>query len=102
MKYRVENRHRVWDTYDSEEKALEMMRYLNDRYHNDNYIVEVEDEEEVGKATNNGSYSIWLTGSRKTVRRCVWERNGKTYIKWYGDMVEVKRGAHSYYTVEEY
>ncbi len=44
MMYRVENRYRVWDTYESREQAEEMVQYLNDRYHNDNYITEVKED----------------------------------------------------------
>lgn len=44
MKYVVENRYRVWDVYESKEKAEEMARYLNKYYNNGNYVKEVKED----------------------------------------------------------
>lgn len=50
-----------------------------------------------------GQYNIWLTGSRKYTTRVVYRaKDGKKYIVWYGNMIEVKYGARYYYTVEQY
>lgn len=53
---------------------------------------------------SHGRYSIYLTGSHKHIERTVYEdENGKCYIKWYGDMIEVYRGqSGAYVTVEKY
>lgn len=51
---------------------------------------------------NLGQYKIWLTGSEKFVQRSVYEKDGKHYIKWYGQMIEVVRGTYDYTTVEAY
>lgn len=52
---------------------------------------------------NHGTYSVWLTGSKSYVKRCVYEeeKSGKQFIKFYGQLVEVKRSGE-YSTVEEY
>lgn len=51
---------------------------------------------------NLGQYSVYLTGSRKTIKRCIYEQDGRTYIKWYGQIIEVVRGLYEYHTVEKY
>lgn len=51
---------------------------------------------------NLGQYRVWLKGSRKNIWRCVYEQDGKHYIKWCGQMIEVIRGLNDYVTVEEY
>lgn len=45
---------------------------------------------------------IYLTGSRKTIQRVVYKKDGLFYIKWYGEYIEVKKGTAGYYTVEPY
>lgn len=53
--------------------------------------------------TNHGQYSIWLWGSRMTIRRCVYEaQDGRCYIVWGGQMIEVKGNCCGYTTVEAY
>ena len=51
-----------------------------------------------------GRYSIYLTGSQSYTQRVVYEaENGKFYIKWYGNVIEVYRGVcGGYATVEKY
>ena len=50
-----------------------------------------------------GTYEIYLTGSRKYTKRAVTTDGTKYFIKWYGNMVEVKRGYAGYFmTVEKY
>lgn len=52
-----------------------------------------------------GTYSIYLTGSRKTIRRSVKvdEETNKCFIIWYGNLIEVERGIGSgFLTVEDY
>ena len=51
---------------------------------------------------NMGKYSIYLTGSRKTIQRSVYEENGKYFIKFYGQYIEVVRNWSDYCTVEKY
>lgn len=53
---------------------------------------------------NHGQYEIYLTGSRKNVRRNVYEdETGREYIVWYNQIVEVERGfGGRYYTKEAY
>ena len=51
---------------------------------------------------NHGSYAIWLTGSRKNIARCVYEKDGKYFIQWYGRMIEVRRDWSGFATVDEY
>ena len=45
---------------------------------------------------------IWLTGSRKTIKRMVYKDNDKFYIKWYGNPIEVIKANMGYTTVESY
>lgn len=53
--------------------------------------------------TASSIYPIWLTGSKKTIKRMVYEDNGKLFIKFYGQLIEVKRSdSGKYYTVKEY
>ena len=56
------------------------------------------------KGINHGQHPIYLTGSMAWDRRNVYEQDGKFYIKWYGQIVEVERrvGADHYRTVEAY
>lgn len=52
---------------------------------------------------NHGKYSIYLTGSKKRIERTVYEDEyGKCYVKWYGNMIEVKRSGFGYSTVDKY
>ena len=51
---------------------------------------------------NMGTCAIWLTGSKKRVQRVVYKIGGQFFVKWYGNMIEVKRGTHSFYSIEEY
>ena len=52
---------------------------------------------------NHGQYPIWLWGSRKTITRSVYEaQDGRCYIVWYGQMIEVKHGWIGYTTIEAY
>lgn len=52
---------------------------------------------------NHGVYRILLNKNGTAVQRAVYEdRDGKCYIKFYGEWVEVERGAWNYHTVEEY
>jgi hypothetical protein len=54
-------------------------------------------------AINHGQYEVYLTGSRKNVRRNVYEdETGRTYIVWYNQIVEVIKGHFGYYTKEAY
>lgn len=49
-----------------------------------------------------GKNPVWLTGSRKTVRRTVRTDGAKFYITWYGQVVEVKDSGNGYVTVDKY
>ena len=52
---------------------------------------------------NIGRYEIYLTGSRKWIMRSVLEEEGRHFVKWYGQKIEVVRGEANYYrTVEKY
>lgn len=51
---------------------------------------------------NIGTYKVYLTGSKKTIKRAIYEQDGKTFCKWYGQMIEVLKGTNDYYTVEQY
>ena len=52
--------------------------------------------------TNHGQYEIYLTGSRKNIRRCVYEdATGREFIVWYNQIIEVERGMGGrFYTKE--
>lgn len=55
------------------------------------------------KMQNVGNYMIWLTGSRKTIKRAVYQDGTRYFIKWYGQIIEVARNASgAFYSVEEY
>lgn len=46
---------------------------------------------------------IYFRGSKETHRRTVFEEDGKYYVKWYGQMVEVVKGQFQVWrTKEEY
>lgn len=45
---------------------------------------------------------VYLTGSRRTIQRIVFEENGLYYVKWYGEYIQVAKAATGYYTVEPY
>ena len=49
-----------------------------------------------------GKYHVWLRGSRKTISRAIRFDGEKYFIVWGGCLIEVKRGANNFYTVEEY
>ena len=50
-----------------------------------------------------GQYPVWLTGSRKTIRRTVRTDGTKYVIKWYGQDIEIKRSTGGLFsTVESY
>lgn len=53
---------------------------------------------------NHGQYEIFLTGSRKNIRRNVYEDEytGLLYIRFYGKDIEVIRGRFGYVTKELY
>ena len=55
------------------------------------------------KAYNSiGNYPIWMKGSRRTERRNVYEKDGRFFVKWYGELIEVNRDSSGFVTVEEY
>lgn len=41
---------------------------------------------------NNGRDVVYMTGSRVRVWRCIYEQDGRFFIKWHGEFVEVRRG----------
>jgi len=51
-----------------------------------------------------GSDIVWLRGSQRTIRRTIYVDGGKTFIVWYGDLIEVRRsnGGMGYATVLDY
>lgn len=51
---------------------------------------------------NIGQYSIYLTGSKATIKRVVKTDGKKYFITWYGNQIEVKRGTSGFYTVGTY
>ena len=51
---------------------------------------------------NTGTYQIYLTGSRKTIRRAVFDDNGRWFVIWYKQLIEVLKGTTGYYTAEPY
>ena len=38
---------------------------------------------------NTGTKLVYLTGSKKTIKRTVWKDGDKYYIKWYGEKIQV-------------
>ena len=55
------------------------------------------------KKENMGFYPIWFTGTRRTYSRTVYKKDDRFFVKWYGELIEVKRGeSGNFYTVEEY
>lgn len=46
---------------------------------------------------NHGQYPIYFWGSGITVWRSVWERDGKFFVKWYKQNVEVKQNERGNY-----
>ena len=54
---------------------------------------------------NHGQHEIYLTGSKRRIKRSVYEKDGKFFIKWYGEYIEVERSGYGgtfYKTVESY
>ena len=52
---------------------------------------------------NHGQYKIYLKGTRSSVYRNVYTmQDGKDYVKYYGDWIEVVHSASYYVTVDEY
>ena len=52
---------------------------------------------------DRGRDMVWLTGSRRTIWRNVYEQDGRFFVKWYGALIEVKRGdSNGFVTVEKY
>ncbi len=52
---------------------------------------------------SHGKNRVYLTGSQKSVERTIYEDdNGRYYVKWYGNMIEVRRSGYGYATVEKY
>ena len=52
---------------------------------------------------NLGQYTVYLTGTKKTIKRNIHKRNdGTCWIIFYRQWIEVKRGLNDYYTVESY
>lgn len=49
-----------------------------------------------------GTYPVWLTGSRKTIQRCIYTNGEKCYCIYYDRTIEVVHGQFGYYTVEAY
>ena len=33
--------------------------------------------------------SVWFKGSRKHIKRTIYKDNGKYFVKWYGEYIEV-------------
>ena len=55
------------------------------------------------KMAKMGVYSVYFIGSRITVNRVIFTDNQKFYVRWYGNLIEVKRGTGGYFqTVETY
>lgn len=53
-------------------------------------------------AESLGTYSIFLKGSRRYIRRTVWIKDSKTYIIFYDQITEVKKCGCDYITIEPY
>ena len=53
---------------------------------------------------NRGKDIIYLKGTRRSVWRVIWEKDGTFYIKLYGELIEVKRCNYGcgWGTVERY
>lgn len=49
-----------------------------------------------------GTYTVRLTGSKKNIKRTVYTDGNRFFIKWYGNMIEVRRETNDFYTVEAY
>ena len=57
----------------------------------------------IKNAVDHGKYSIWLTGSKEEIRRNVYSKEGKYFIVYYGQEVEVWRAyAMGFATVEKF
>lgn len=56
---------------------------------------------------NHGRYMILLSGTQKHygqsyIARNVYEHNGKYYIRFHGNLIEVRHTQQGYATVDEY
>lgn len=52
---------------------------------------------------SNWQQQIFMTGSHTHVTRNIYEQNGKFYIVWYGEYIEVEHTKFgTWQTVEEY
>lgn len=51
---------------------------------------------------NHGQYAVWLKYSRQYIKRSVYEHEGKNYIVYGGQLVEVRHGRMEYITVENF
>lgn len=50
----------------------------------------------------HGKYSVYLKGSHTSIERVIYEHEGKFYIKFYGELIEVRHLMQDFATVEEY
>ena len=44
---------------------------------------------------------IYFTGSKEAHRRTIFEEDGRFYVKWYGQMVEVEQGRFGSWRTKE-
>lgn len=55
------------------------------------------------ECTNHGRYPIWMKGSGRTYWRSVYEaKDGRCFVIWGDEMIEVKRASSGFVTVEWY
>lgn len=50
----------------------------------------------------HGKYSVYLKGSHTSIERVIYEHEGKFYIKFHGELIEVRHLMQDFATVEEY
>lgn len=55
-----------------------------------------------GYESYRSNEQVWLKYSRQTVRRSVYKKDGRFFIVWGGEMIEVKRITNCYVTIGEY
>lgn len=46
--------------------------------------------------------AVWMTGSRVKIRRVLYTDGSKYFVKWYGNLVEVKQIDDKWISVEAY
>ena len=57
----------------------------------------------IPNCVDHGSCPIWFTGSRLTYWRNIWQsEDGRYWVIWYNQQIEVRRGGGYFVTVDKY